>query len=183
MDAANREDPRTEEVDGLTESRELLFARRTYAWVEKLSDAPSEELLLATRGHSLRRWEIPRDRYPQTTVGYHEWRDALSSFHAEQTAAILREVGYPEAAVERVSILITKKDWMKDPEGRVLEDADCLVFLETKLGDYVDEWDDAKMYRVISGTLNKMTARARGFVEELELGARELAVLEPHVTS
>ena len=51
IDAANKEDPRTELVDGRPESRELLFARRVYEWVRKLLDDPSEELLLAARAH------------------------------------------------------------------------------------------------------------------------------------
>ena len=64
IDAANRDDPRTELVDGKPQSRELLFAQRVYEWVRKLVDHPSEELLLAARAHTLRRWLIPRDRYP-----------------------------------------------------------------------------------------------------------------------
>lgn len=183
MDAANGEDPRTEDVEGKSEPRELLFARRTYAWIEKLCDAPSEALLLAARGHTLCRWEIPRDRYELTTAAYHDWRRALAEHHADRAAAILAEVGYPQDTIDRVSSLITKKDWMNEVEGRALEDADCLVFLETKLGDYVDEWDDAKMFRVISGTLNKMTDGGRQQIEHLNLGERELEVLKPHAAS
>lgn len=183
MDAANQQDPRTEDIGGKAEPRELLFARRTYAWVEKLCESPSEELLLAARGHTLCRWEIPRDRYALTTPAYHEWRNALTEHHADKAKAIMADVGYPQEAIDRVCALITKKDWMNNPEGRALEDADCLVFLETKLADYVDEWDDSKMFRVISGTLNKMTAGARQQIEHLKLGERALEVLKPHAVS
>src|SRR3990172_9081229 len=92
IDEANGEDPRRELVDGTAQARELLFARRVYDWVRMLVAEPSEELLLAARGHTLRRWMIPRDRYPRTTPGYHQWRDALAAFHADQAAEILHEV-------------------------------------------------------------------------------------------
>ena len=71
IDSANKEDPRTELVDDRPESRELLFAQRVYEWVRRLVDDPSEELLLAARAHTLRRWLIPREGYAKTTMGYH----------------------------------------------------------------------------------------------------------------
>ncbi len=64
IDAVNQEDPRSETVEGRPQPRELLFAQRVYRWVEQLAENPSEELLLAARAHTLRRWMIPRDKYP-----------------------------------------------------------------------------------------------------------------------
>ena len=93
IDAVNNEDPRTELVDGKPRSRELLFAQRVYEWVRRLVDDPSEELLLAARAHTLRRWIIPRGRYPKTTAGYHQWRNALAQFHAQEAGEILGEAG------------------------------------------------------------------------------------------
>ena len=107
IDAANQEDPRTELVDGSPQSRELLFAQRVYEWVRKLVNAPSEELLLAARAHTLRRWMIPRDRYPMTTAGYHKWRDALAQFHADEAETILRAVAYPASQIRRIRDFIT----------------------------------------------------------------------------
>lgn len=177
IDQANAQDPRTEDVEGVRQPRELTFARRTYTWVEKLSDHPSEALLLAARAHTLRRWSIPRDRYEMNTVGYHEWRNALAAFHAEEAGRILADVGYQAATIDKVKKLITKADWPNDPDGRVLEDADCLVFIETKLSDYLDEWDDAKMFRVLSGTYQKMTPAAQKQIQTLQLGQRERKLL------
>ena len=114
IDAANREDPRTELVDGEPRSRELLFAERGYEWVRKLVDNPSEELLLAARAHTLRRWLIPRDRYPKTTDGYHQWRNALARFHANEAESILGAVGYPTAKIRRINDRITRKNWPRD---------------------------------------------------------------------
>ncbi len=173
IDAANREDPRTELVDGKPQSRELLFAQRVYEWVRKLVDHPSEELLLAARAHTLRRWLIPRDRYPKTTVGYHQWRDALDEFHAGEAESILRAVGYSDEKIKKINAFITKKNWPEDNEARALEDADCLVFLETKLRNYIDDWEESKAVHILQRALRKMTPDGRARALELELGDRE----------
>lgn len=172
IDEANGEDPRTELVDGTAHARELLFARRVYEWVQKLVAEPSEELLLAARGHTLRRWMIPRDRYPKTTPGYRQWREALAVFHADQAAGILEDVGYAEPTIARVRALITRENWRNDPEGRALEDADCLVFLETKLAGYLDEWEEKKTVNILKKTLRKMTPAGKEHVPSLRLSDR-----------
>ena len=173
IDAANQEDPRSEMVDGRPQPRELLFAQRVYQWVEQLAEAPSEELLLAARAHTLRRWMIPRDRYPMTTVGYHQWRNALAQFHADEAETILHAAGYPAEQIQSIRDFITKKNWPENKEACVLEDADCLVFLETKLSDYIDDWQDTKTLRILQRTIRKMTPEARTRAFQLKLGERE----------
>ena len=182
IDAANTEDPRTEFVDGKPRPRELLFAQRVYEWVRKLVDDPSEELLLAARAHTLRRWLVPRERYPKTTVGYHQWRDALARFHAQEAEEILREVGYAVDAIRCVKAFITKENWPAEPEACALEDADCLLFLETKLQNYVGEWEEEKTLRVLQRALRKMTADAREHALRLKLGERERKLIHRAVT-
>jgi hypothetical protein len=172
IDAANADDPRTDLVDGTPEPRELLFARRVYDWVRRLVAEPTEELLLAARAHTLRRWMIPRDRYPMTTAGYHQWRDALAAFHADEAGRILDEVGYSEGTITRVRALITRGNWRNDPEGRALEDADCLVFLETKLDGYLAEWDEEKTVHILKQTLCKMTPEGLDHARRLRLSPR-----------
>ena len=173
IDAANQEDPRSEMVDGRPQPRELLFAQRVYQWVEQLAEDPSEELLLAARAHTLRRWMIPRDRYPMTTVGYHHWRNALARFHADEAETILHAAGYPAEQIQSIRDFITKKNWPENKEACVLEDADCLVFLETKLSDYIDDWQDTKTLRILQRTIRKMTPEGRTQAFQLELGERE----------
>ena len=174
IDAANREDPRVEMVNGEPQPRELLFARRVHEWVARLVQHPSEELLLAARAHTLRRWKIPRDQYPKTTVGYHKWRNTLAQFHAEEADTILRGVGYPVDAIQTVRAFITKENWPESAEACALEDADCLVFLETKLSDYLDDWDERKMLRILERTVRKMTPEAQALALQLKLSEREM---------
>jgi len=173
IDAANMEDPRSEIVDGRPQPRELLFAQRVFRWVEQLAEEPSEELLLAARAHTLRRWKIPRARYPMTTVGYHQWRNALAQFHADEAESILRAAGYPVEKIQKVREFITKENWPEDKEACVLEDADCLVFLDTKLLNYLDAWEESKTLRILRRTLRKMTPEGRTQAFQLELGERE----------
>ncbi len=173
IDAANQEDPRSEIVDDVSRPRELLFAQRVYRWVEQLVEQPSEELLLAARAHTLRRWMIPRDKYPKTTVGYHKWRDALAQFHADEAETILHAIGYPAKQIQIIRDFITKKNWPENKEACVLEDADCLVFLETKLANYMDAWEDSKAMRILRRTLRKMTPEGRTHAFKLKLGERE----------
>jgi hypothetical protein len=177
IDDANREDPRTERIDGVAQPRELLFAQRVYEWVTKLVAEPSEELLLAARAHTLRRWMIPRDQFPRTNLGYHEWRDALAAFHAEEATKILSELRYPGEMIQRVQALIIKEDWPNDQEGRSLEDADCLAFLEMKLHTYLDEWDEGKTVGILRRTLRKMTPHAQEIAMSLPLHSRCLDLL------
>jgi Domain of unknown function (DUF4202) len=178
IDAANGEDPRVELVDGKPRPRELLFAQRVYDCVTEMVDEPSEELLLAARAHTLRRWMIPRDRYPMTTVGYHKWRDALAQFHANEAESILQTAGYADDSIRKVKAFITKADWPENREALALEDADCLVFLDTKLRNYVDEWEDDKTVRILRRTIQKMTPAARDRAMSLKLGVRERDLLE-----
>ena len=173
IDAANQQDPRTEMIDGRPQPRELLFAQRVYRWVEQLTEHPSEELLLVARAHTLRRWMIPRDRYPKTTVAYHQWRNALAQFHADEAETILHAIGYPAGQIQRITEFITKANWPEDKEACVLEDADCLVFLETKLSDYIDAWEESKTLRILQRTIRKMTPEARTRAFQLKLGERE----------
>lgn len=181
LDAANAEDPRLESHDGVMTPREVRFARRVDEWVVRLVPAATDELRIAARGHTLRRWMIPREQYPKTKVGYRAWRAALNGFHAEQTDAILAELGIADSVRARVRDLITKKDWRNDPEGRALEDGDCLAFLELKLAAYLDEWGDAKTIDILKKTLRKMTPQAIALAGELALDPRTRALLHQAV--
>jgi hypothetical protein len=169
FDAENARDPH-----GI----ELPYAQKLSAWVEKLAPNASEELRLAARCQHIRRWEIPRQSYPKTRVGYIQWREALKKFHAEKAGEILREVGYPDEIVTRVQQLNLKKLFPNDPDSRVLEDALCLVFLETQLEETLDKTGDDKMIEILRKTWRKMTPQAREVALKLPLSQRAKALVE-----
>jgi hypothetical protein len=149
--------------------RELIFARRVYAWVERLDPEASEEVRLSARSHTLKRWEMPRNRFSMDTGGYHAWRGATANYSAEAASDILRENGYSGSAIQRVSELIRRVVPPQDPDAQLLEDADCLAFLEIKLESYLDQWDQDKLDRILSGTWQKMSPRARRLALDLPI--------------
>lgn len=178
FDAANAADPNHELVDGVPHPRELLYAHRLTDWVLRLRPDASEALRLAARGQHLRRWESPRDRYPLDRAGYLRWRADLKKFHAEQSGAILREVGYGDDVIARVQALNLKKDLGKDPDCQVLEDALCLVFLQFQFTDLAAKTDDEKLVNAIKKSWAKMSAQGRAEALKLNYRERELALIK-----
>lgn len=140
---------------------EVLYGQRMSAWLERLAPEAPEHLRLAARAQHMRRWEIPREKYPKGRDGYLKWRTELYGFHAEAAAGILREVGYDEAAIDRVRHLLRKEDLRKDPEMQLLEDVICLVFLEFYFADFSVKHDEEKILVILRKTWRKMGAKGR----------------------
>ena len=178
FDEENARDPNTEPVDGIPQPRELIYARRLYNWVTRLAPNASPELLLAARSQHICRWMIPRSEYPLDRVGYLKWRNDLKQFHARKSSEILRELSFDEAVIARVQALNLKKDFPRDPEGRVLEDALCLVFLEHQFAELAARTSEDKMINAVRKTWNKMTQAGRDHALRLPYGPREKAILD-----
>jgi len=170
-------------VDGVRQPRELVYAWWLTDWVLKLAPEAPEELRLAARCQHLCRWTVARNSYPMTRVGYLQWREALKRFHAQKAGEILREVGYDEEIVARVQSLNLKKDFPKDPETRVLEDALCLVFLERQLAELAAKTSEEKIINALQKSWKKMTAQGREWAMKLSYEPREKALLEKALAS
>lgn len=183
FDEENSHDPNSENVNGARHPRELVYAEWLTGWMLKLCPSASEELRLAARCQHLRRWKIPRDSYPMTRPGYLKWREDLKHFHAERAGEILREVGYPVPTITRVQELNLKKNFPNDAEGRVLEDALCLVFLERQLADFAAKTADDKVITALQKSWKKMTPAAHAAALKLSYGAREKALIEQALKS
>ncbi len=178
IDAANAEDPTVIVIDGQERPKELAHAELVTEWVHRLDPEPSESLLLAARAHHLRRWTIPRASYPTGRAGYLKWRKTLHEQHAEDVAGILERVGYDDATVARVQDLVRKRGLGKDPEVQTLEDALCLVFIETQLRELAARLDAEKLPGIIEKTKKKMSDRAVELALGLDLTSDERALLE-----
>jgi hypothetical protein len=182
FDEENSRDPNLERAGDSMVPRELLYSQWLTDWVLKLAPDASELLRLAARCQHLCRWMSPRDSYPATRAGYLRWREDLKKFHAQKAGDILREVGYSDEIISRVQHLNLKKDFPQDAEGRVLEDALCLVFLEHQLVPLGEKTDDAKMVNALRKAWGKMTPAARAFAVKLPFGPREKAWLDQALT-
>ena len=51
-------------------------------------------------------------------AGYHKWRSTLYGFHADTAAGLLREAGYDEELIARVSSLLRKQRLKADPPSQ-----------------------------------------------------------------
>jgi hypothetical protein len=178
FDEENARDPHVEQVAGVPRPRELLYAQWLTEWVLKLCPNAAEALRLAARCQHLCRWMVPRDSYPMTRAGYLKWREGLKSFHAEKAGEILREVGYGEEVVARVQSLNLKRDFPRDPEGRVLEDALCLVFLEHQFAALASKSTDDKMINALQKAWKKMTPAAQAQALKLSYNSHQRALLD-----
>ncbi len=183
IDARNAEDPNRLEHRGESQPKEALHAALATRWVETLIDEPSEALLLAARGHHLRRWQLPRSDYPEGRVGYLQWRRELQERHARETSAIVAEAGYDAATAARVSDLILKRGLGRDPEVQALEDALCLVFVETQLAAFAPRHAEDKVVEILVKSLRKMSPAGRAAAGDLALDADARALLERAVAA
>lgn len=178
FDAANAQDPNKEIVDGVEYPKELLYAQRMSAWLERLAPTASEALQLAARCQHIRRWTIPRNEYPMDRAGYKQWRTTLAKFHAETAAEILKEVGYDEETIRRVQGFLRKERLKLDPETQLLEDVICLVFLENYFADFAQQHEQEKLVGVLRKTWRKMSPRGHQAALELTLPANARRLVE-----
>jgi len=169
IDAANAQDPR---------GFELPYAQRLSAWVERLAPNASEALRLAARAQHICRWEVPRESYPDGRVGYLKWRADLKHIHADKAGSILSEMGYDADTIARVQDLIRKRNFPHDPESQVLEDALCLLFLETQFVETTTKTGPDKMVEILTKTWKKMSPRAQQIALTLPMSADCRALVE-----
>jgi hypothetical protein len=169
IDAANRDDPNTIVVRGVERPKELAHAELVTEWVTRLRPDSSELLLVAARGHHLRRWQVPRSSYPEGRAAYLRWRRDLSDRQAAELESIVAGCGYTPEETARVQQLVRKRGLGSDPEVQTLEDAICLTFLETQLAELAARTDELKMIDILAKTMKKMSPEALALAEGLAL--------------
>ena len=178
IDAVNDTDPKMEMVDSASRPFERVYSERLTAWVLKLKPSASDALRIAARGQHIARWTSPRDSYPMTRGGYLRWREELKKFHAKTVTEIMAKAGYSEAEQERVRLIILKKNISGDPDTQTLEDALCLVFLETQFEELKRKTPDEKMIDIIRKTWRKMSPQGQGAAIGLTIPPAHLALIQ-----
>jgi len=176
FDVANADDPNRELFEGVEQSKELLYARRMTACLDRFHPDATEPVRLAARSQHIRRWTVSRADYPDGRDGYRRWRIDLARFHASTAAAILREVGYDDVRIARVESLLRKEYLKTDGDVQLLEDVICLVFLQHYLSDFASKHEEGKVLGVLRKTWRKMSDEGRATALDLEL-PRELRAL------
>jgi limonene-1,2-epoxide hydrolase len=173
IDDANAADPTVVTVRDRTGPKEIIHADLVTEWVLRLRPDADEALLLAARGHHFRRWTVPRSSYPAGRAAYLRWRKDLHAQHAEELGIVLGNAGYDETTIARVQKIVRKDGLARAAENddvQVLEDALCLVFLETQLVDIAARLDPAKLPGVITKTARKMSGAGLAQIAHVPLG-------------
>jgi hypothetical protein len=183
IDAENARDPRRLVSEHGDAPAELAYGRRMTTWLEKLEPTASETLRVAVRAQHIRRFEVPRDSYPDGRAGYKQWRSELARRHASHAAEIARRVGFSDDEASRISDLVQKKSLRTDPEAQLLEDVACVVFLEHYFAEFTLKHDRAKLIDIVQKTWRKMSERGRAAALTIPLGATERALVEEALTT
>jgi hypothetical protein len=178
IDAANAEDPDTILVDGVERPKEPAHAELMTEWVMRLRPDASEALLLAARAHHIRRWAVPRSTYPDGRAGYLRWRRDLHQRHAADIGSIMGDAGYDAPTIARVQDIVRKRGLGRDDDVQVLEDALCLVFIQTQFAELTAKLERPLMVDVVRKTLIKMSEGGRAMALSLELPVEDRALIE-----
>lgn len=167
IDAANSKDPNQETSDDKDWPKELLYSYRMSDMLERYAADADDAIKLSVRAQHIQRWQSPRDNYPMNRKGYHQWRTELYKFHAETTAALLKDAGYENEFIERVKMAVGKKSLKSNPDTQMLEDVIALVFIEHYMLAFAEkhpEYSEEKWLDIIRKTWKKMTDRGHQFV-------------------
>ncbi len=177
FDAANAEDPSTETVDGQPVPKELIYGQRMSARLASFAPGAPEAVQLAARAQHIRRWEVPRDTYPEGRAGYLKWRTDLYKRHGQIAGAIMEDAGYDPDVIERVKTLLRKRGLKTDPDVQLLEDVICLVFLEHYFHDFATKHGEEKLVPIVQKTWKKMSEEAHRAALELDYAPEDLALI------
>jgi hypothetical protein len=162
IDVAHASDP--ERIEN--RPAEAVYADLIEGWIVRLVAEPSLDLRLAARAQHLERWAIPRADFPEGRGGYLRWRSSVHQRQGQRVRQLLAEAGCAAPVSERVAQLVAKTTPKDDAEAQALEDAACLVFLETELAAFALAHSREKVVDVLQKTWKKMGPRGR----ELALG-------------
>ncbi|NJM29610.1 MAG: DUF4202 domain-containing protein [Rhizobiales bacterium] len=170
IDAANASDP--------VPQRALLYGRRMSEVLERFQPDACELLRIAARAQHIERWILARESYPDGRVAYLQWRKDLQQHHAKRTGELMREAGYREDEIARVSSLLRKERLKYDADMQTLEDVICLVFLEFEAPEFIAKHPDDKVRDILAKTAKKMSARGIEEAGKLRLEPRLARLLK-----
>lgn len=178
IDEINAQDPNS----CAGKPRALVQGQQAMAWALELNPTASSAVRIATRAHHLRRWEMPRSDFPDGRAGYLKWRRAAKAKHRLFVEGILSAHDWPADEIDRVGTLIERMKLGRDAETQLVEDAACLVFLETQFDDMVEQLGHDHMVRVVTKTVKKMSDDAIAAVGTMTFSPATEAVLEAAVS-
>jgi hypothetical protein len=177
IDEVNAADPTRVTVRGAEHPLALVHGQLAAEWVVRLHPDADELLLLAARAHHLGRWELPRSEYDAGKAGYLRWKRDQRQRHARDVAELLAAHGYTPDEIAQVQAWVRRDDLRTDAGSQAVEDAACLVFIETQLAEVATKLEHDHVIDVIRKTARKMSAAALAAVAVIPLGPAEQQLL------
>ena len=184
IDAANADDPREITIDGGVHPYEIIYSRRMSARLQAMYPDASEILRIAAHGQHIRRFDKPRQYFPQGRDGYNAWRKTCRQHHADLLGGIMRRHGYGDDEIAAVATFVKKEQLKKDRESQALENVVDVVFVEHYLAGFVakyKDYDDTKLIDIIGKTLRKMSPKGHQTVLGLDLPAEHRRLIDAAV--
>jgi len=181
IDSAHSADPKRT-PEGVP--AELAYADRMEAWLLRLQPEAPAILRLAARSQHLERWSVPRDSFPLDTPGYHAWRKSLYVKQADRARELLLAAGVSASEAEDVRTWVSKTELRSNPGTQALEDAACLVFLESEMAEFAGkhaDYTEEKFIGIIRRTWAKMSPSAHGLALGIPLDAPLAALVRKAV--
>lgn len=173
IDEAHAEDAKKVTIEGQEVPYELHYARQMTWYLERRAPDASEALKIAIRAQHFRRWEVPRDSYPMTRIGYHSWRTFLKKRQAQLVKPIMQDCGYSAEDTQKTMAMIEKQGLREgDPETQVLEDVACLVFLDDQFEAFEKTLDEDKIIKILQKTWVKMSPEGHKMALDLHMSQR-----------
>ncbi len=176
IDAANADDPRQTVVEGTPRPYEIVYSERMSSRLSAMYPDASEVLRIAARAQHIRRWDIPRNTYPEGRNGYNDWRKACREHHGKVISRIMAEHGYGPQEIDHAVMLIKKEQLKKDRESQALENVVDVVFVEHYFDDFIAKYakyDDDKIVDIVGKTLRKMSPKGHQAALALDLPERK----------
>jgi hypothetical protein len=155
----------------------LVHGQFAVEWVQALHPDADELLLLAARAHHLRRWELPRSQYAEGKAGYLRWKRDQRQRHADDVADLLAGCNYAADEIAQVQTWVRRDHLATDPGSQAVEDAACLVFIETQLASVADKLEHDHLIDILRKTAKKMSPAAIDAVGRIPLGDAERQLL------
>lgn len=179
IDLANASDPNELAGEPLAQMQGVAASR----WLAALKPDAVPALQLAVRAHHLKRWELKRVDFPKGRQGYLRWRRENKAHQADSLASIMQTDGWSDAEIEHARTLLGRTQLRSDADTQALEDAACLVFLETQFDDMVDRTEHDPMVSIVAKTLKKMSPEAISLAGSIDLSSTSQSVLNEAVAS
>lgn len=183
IDNAHAADPKRT-PDG--QAAELVYANNMERWIAQVVPEAKPALLLAARSQHLERWSVPRASFPLDKPGYHAWRKSLYKKQADRARELLLQAGVPTAEADEVATWVSKTGLKTNPGTQALEDAACLVFLDTEIPGFATlhpDYTREKYVDIMRKTWRKMSPRGHVLATTIALPPDVASMVKEAISS